>query len=242
MAFKVSTLFVLVISALILEANSHSAETKSLGNEIDDLLHKLREAVDKAVVKAQSALDEATTKVNQTAQKVEDAAVQQMQSTEQKLTEELDKLKQKAKDAGVNIDECLGADEQRLISLPNVYSDDLVHCVEDQITSAIKYAQDGLNQIKTVVDDIENIKQEVKDCGHGLKAVKCLAKLAAKIEKDITTLPAKIEADAVATAALITQLVPNIEKCASDKTSALENEGEEILKKIGVCVATKIVT
>lgn len=96
--------------------------------------------------------------------------------------------------------------------------------------------------MKTVVSEIENIRQEIKDCGHGLKAVKCLAKLAIKIEEDITTLPAKIEADVAATVVLITQLEEKVKNCASTKVDECESQGEKILANIAACVATKIIT
>lgn len=92
------------------------------------------------------------------------------------------------------------------------------------------------------MDEIENVKQEIKDCGHGFHAVKCLAKLAVRIERDITTLPTKIEVDATATVALIANLDKEVEKCASDKMDQCENDGKKILESIAACVAQKIIT
>ncbi|KAJ8983205.1 hypothetical protein NQ317_016426 [Molorchus minor] len=90
-------------------------------------------------------------------------------------------------------------------------------------------------RIQKIVDEVENLKQEIKDCGHGFHAVKCLAKLAIKIEKDITTLPAKIEADIAATAVLITKLKEKVKDCASKKVDRCENDGKKILESIAAC-------
>ncbi|KAG5868216.1 hypothetical protein JTB14_031173 [Gonioctena quinquepunctata] len=232
-----SKTFLFSVMLLVLAVKIHKSEA----NDVDKLLRKLREEVDEALVKAQKVLDDAKAKINELAQKGENTARDAMRDTEQKLKEQLDVLKEKAKKAGVNIDSCLGEDENKLINLPNDFSDDMVHCVSDTINQGIGYAQDALNKIKKIVDDVENLKQEIKDCGHGFKAVKCFAKLAARIERETVSLPAQIEADAVATAALISQLDKKIEKCASDKTDAWESKGEALIEKIGLCVAAKII-
>ncbi|KAG5892091.1 hypothetical protein JTB14_011991 [Gonioctena quinquepunctata] len=236
------TLF-LALLVIVVSTKAHVVEEQTpLKNDIDDLLQKLRDTVDKAMAQAQEALDQAKAAVDKTAQETEDSASAAMQSTIEKFKKEIDELKEKAKNAGVNIDDCLGADEQKLLNLPNELSGDMVHCVSDKVDQGIGYAQDALNKIQKIVDDVENIKQEIKDCGHGFKSVKCLAKLALKIEGEITSLPTEIEVDVAATVALIAQLDEQIEKCASDKTDECESEGEALVEKISVCVAAKIIT
>lgn len=96
---------------------------------------------------AQKALDDAKNKVNQTAEAIEASAEAEMQSSEDKLKEELDKLKAKAAKAGVNIDDCLKGNEEKLVNLPNVFSEDMVHCVSDRINEGIGYAQDALDKV-----------------------------------------------------------------------------------------------
>ncbi|KAJ8937476.1 hypothetical protein NQ314_011865, partial [Rhamnusium bicolor] len=210
-------------------------------NKADDLLKKLRAVVDKALVDAQKALDDAKNKVNEVADKVQNAAKEKMQGLQNEFRAELDKLKDKAKKAGVNIDDCLKENEDRLVNLPNQLSNDMVHCVSDKINEGISYAQDALNQVKKVVEEIENIKSSIKKCGHGIKSIKCLAKLALRIEKDITTLPTKIQADVAATVLLISKLKEQVQKCASSKVDKCEKDGKEILETIGLCVGKKII-
>ncbi|KAJ8983209.1 hypothetical protein NQ317_016430 [Molorchus minor] len=244
MMYKVAILLSVAFFATLIQVQGLDAyrDEPAARNDVEKFLKKLEEAVDKALAQAQQALDDAAKKVNETAQTIQASAVAEMQSTEQKLEEEIDELKQKAADAGVNIDECLEGNEDQLVNLPNTLSDDMIHCVSDRIIEGIGYAQDALNKIQEVVNEIENIKQEIKDCGSGLKAVKCLAKLAIKIEEDITSLPTKIEADAAATVVLISQLEDKIKDCASSKVDECESQGEQIVATVAACVATKIIT
>lgn len=116
-------------------------------NDAEKLLHKLEDAVDKALVQAQEALDDAKNKVNEVAEAVEASAEGEMQSSEEKFKEELDELKAKAAKAGVNIDECLNGNEDKLVNLPNVFTEDMVHCVSDRVNEGISYAQDALDKV-----------------------------------------------------------------------------------------------
>ncbi|KAG5865526.1 hypothetical protein JTB14_035897 [Gonioctena quinquepunctata] len=150
-----SKTFLFSVMLLVLAVKIHESE----GNDVDKLLRKLREEVDKALVKAQKALDDAKAKINELAQKGENTARDAMRDTQQKLKEQLDALKEKAKKAGVNIDSCLGEDENKLINLPNDFSDDMVHCVSDTINQGIGYAQDALNKVGITPKDIETFHE-----------------------------------------------------------------------------------
>lgn len=95
-------------------------------------------------------------------------------------------------------------------------------------------------QIKSLVSEIENIKQEIKDCGGGLKGAKCLAKLAIKVEKDITNLPTEIEAAAAETALAIAKLQPKLKDCASDAENGCTTNGQAVYNTISTCISGKI--
>lgn len=95
-------------------------------------------------------------------------------------------------------------------------------------------------QIKTIVSEIENIKQEVKNCGGGPKGVKCLAKLAIKIEQDVTNLPTQIEAAAAETVLAIAKLQPKVKSCASDAGSNCVSDEQKLFDTISTCIKSKI--
>lgn len=95
-------------------------------------------------------------------------------------------------------------------------------------------------QIKSLVSEIENIKQEIKDCGGGIKGAKCLAKLAIKIEKDVTNLPTEIEAAAAETALAIAKLQPKLKNCASDAENGCTTNGQAVYNTISTCISGKI--
>ncbi|CAH1975210.1 unnamed protein product [Acanthoscelides obtectus] len=164
-----------------------------------------------------------------------------MNSTEESFRKQLDALKEKAKAKGVNIDECLGENEKKLIDLPNVASNDMIHGATDRVNEAIGYIQTGLNQVKQAADDVATIKAEVKKCGHGWKAIKCIAKLLIKVEEEIVELPKNLH-DAVSKVVdLVENIKPRIQDCASQKVDEVESQGKKILEDIGLCVAKKLI-
>ncbi|KAJ8920380.1 hypothetical protein NQ315_005246 [Exocentrus adspersus] len=209
-------------------------------NDAEKILKKLKAAVDKAMEQAQKALDDAEKKIQEKAAAIESSAEADMQTNEKTQENAVAQQKQKATDADVSIDDCLTGNEDKLVNLPAVYTQEMVTCTNAKISDGVSYAQDALNKVQNIVNEVENIKQEIKDCGHGLKAVKCIAKLAVKIEKDITSLPTKIETDIAATVVMIAQLEQKVNSCASDNVSKSKSEGDAVVAAVTTCVAGKI--
>ncbi|KAJ8920379.1 hypothetical protein NQ315_005245 [Exocentrus adspersus] len=237
-----SALLVIVVAifAQVYSFETGNDDVPVVRNDAEKYLKKLQEAVDKAMEQAQKALDDAEKKIQDKAAAVEASAEADMQTNEKKQEDAVAEQKKKATDADVNVDDCLTGNEDKLANLPAVYTQEMVTCADGKISDGVSYAQDGLNKIQTIVDELENLKKEIKDCGSGVKAVKCLAKLAVKIEQDITTLPTKIETDIAATVVLIAQLEQKVNSCASDNVSKSQSDGDAIVAAITTCVAGKI--
>nr|CAH7767182.1 unnamed protein product [Callosobruchus chinensis] len=217
------------------------ADRASSADKIDDALAKLQKVVDEEVAEANKQLDAAKAQVDAFAGQVQDQAKKAMNSTEEALKKQLDALKEKAKAKGVNIDECLGENEKKLVDLPNVASNDMIHCVTDRVNEGIGYIQTGLNQVKQAADDVATIRQEAKKCGHGFKAIKCIAKLLIKVEEEVVALPKQLK-DAVKNVVdLVENLKPRIQACASQKVDEVEAQGKKILEEISICVARKLI-
>lgn len=103
--------------------------------------------MDAAVAKARQELMAAEGVVNQTAAAVQSEAKSALNGLQESFKNELDELKAKAKKAGVNIDECLGEDEKKLVNLPTSTSNDMVQCVQGWILKAIAYVNDALAKV-----------------------------------------------------------------------------------------------
>lgn len=121
--------------------------TENLENKFDDLLKELQEVVDKAVEVANHDLDIAEGAVSTAADKVTGWAKEALNGLQNKFMEALDALKKKAKDAGVNIDSCLGQDEIDLTNIPSDAAKDLVKCVQGDVNLALDSAKDALNKV-----------------------------------------------------------------------------------------------
>lgn len=96
-------------------------------------------------------------------------------------------------------------------------------------------------QIQKTADDVAQIKTEIAKCGKGWKAVKCLAELAEKIEKEITGLPKEITNDVNGVITIFENLKEEIKQCGTNAVNNCESKGKALLAKIGACVAAKII-
>lgn len=65
----------------------------------------------------------------------------------QTLQKGLDAITAKAKKAGVNVDECLGADEKALLNLPTKAANDATGCVEGLVLKATNSVDDALQKV-----------------------------------------------------------------------------------------------
>lgn len=85
--------------------------------------------------------------INKTAAAVEAEAATALKGLQNSFKSELDALKEKAKKANVNIDSCLGKDEETLTNLPTATSNDIVQCVQGLLIQVINYVNDALTKV-----------------------------------------------------------------------------------------------
>lgn len=119
-------------------------------NNVDDLLRKLKAAVDKAVIQAQKALDDARAQLAAFATKYEGDADTAMATTEKTFLDQLEALETLAKNKNISIDECLGENETKLKNLPATYHTSMLTCVNGVIADGTKYAQEALDKVITL--------------------------------------------------------------------------------------------
>lgn len=91
------------------------------------------------------------------------------------------------------------------------------------------------------MDDVANIKVEIKKCGKGWKSVSCLAKLAEKMEEEIVSLPKDISDDIKKVVTLIENIQPEIKNCGTTAVNNCQSQGKALLTKISLCVTEKII-
>lgn len=122
-------------------------ESGIVGDKIDDLLEKLQNVVDGSVEKANDCLTAAESVINKTAGKIENQAVAALDQLQDTFEKGLDELKNKAAKAGVNIDDCLGENEKRLVNLPAATVYDMIECVQGLVIQPIRYISDALDTV-----------------------------------------------------------------------------------------------
>ncbi|CAH1998565.1 unnamed protein product [Acanthoscelides obtectus] len=132
---------VVVFSLVVLAVVSQVHE-----NKVDDLLRRLKAAVDKAMVQAQEQLDRSKVQLQQhAAEDVADGRAQ-IEVSKKGYVDQLDKIKADNKDK--DISSCLGENETKLNNLVTDYGTQMDNCVNDNINEGTKYAQDALDRVR----------------------------------------------------------------------------------------------
>lgn len=85
--------------------------------------------------------------INKTEAKVEAATNASLAVLEGVFKKEIDALKATAKKAGVNVDECLGDDETRLVNLPSFFSTSFMKCDQGLVVQAVGYVDDAVQRV-----------------------------------------------------------------------------------------------
>lgn len=127
------------------------AEEIELENSIYDLIKELEAVVESAINKARQVFSNLEDLVEKAASKIKEEEKAALGKLEEVFLKQLEELKKKAKDHGVNIDDCLGEDEQQLVHLLSNTMDDLTKCVEGIVSEAIGYIKKATEEVSTSV-------------------------------------------------------------------------------------------
>ncbi|XP_050300803.1 uncharacterized protein LOC126739257 [Anthonomus grandis grandis] len=205
-------------------------------DDVKELYYKLLEKLGEAITGANNTMNEALDAAKAYAVEVETAAKAEIQSTLDSFQAQLDELNQKAKDAGIDITECRKYETQ-FTQLPDTLMDEIVACVNQQISKAQSEINSAMNTAMAIQQDYYNIEKEIDDCGSGWKAVTCLAELSVKIADDTIEGPSKISDNVNNTVTIIQNAWPEIKQCATNAVEKAPSQAAQIVKDFAVCCA-----
>lgn len=123
-----------------------NAQPKS---DIAILLEILQKVVNESIERATPFIDACASKVESTAGGVEDDAENTAKFSRDKFREQLEVYKEMAKDAEVNINECLMEKEETLMNMPQEYYVGLLSNISDKVSEGISYAIDALKNVSS---------------------------------------------------------------------------------------------
>ncbi|ENN78370.1 uncharacterized protein LOC109536196 [Dendroctonus ponderosae] len=199
--------------------------------------HELMEVIDKALTDAQKTLDKAVEQFQAAAANLEDKAKAELDTTLEPLRKKLDDLVNKAKENGFDISKCQNYIDD-FSNTPDNLVNNLVGCINTQVTDAQKAVTDALNQMKQIEEDLNTIDTDIDNCsGSKWTQAKCYAKIIAKIAKDTKDAPEKIVADVGKVTLLISNLIPALEDCFTSKLKKAGTDAAEDVAKFGICAA-----
>lgn len=96
-------------------------------------------------------------------------------------------------------------------------------------------------QVQQLANGLLDIKKDIENCKKSPKSAVCLAKLVIKIDEEKERLPKEIARDIEFVINLIKNTLPILEKCGRNAVEMCEGIGKELLTKISICVARKII-
>ncbi|CAG9761388.1 unnamed protein product [Ceutorhynchus assimilis] len=228
LAFTVVTLVVLY------QPFGAEASTK---DDVKKAFHSLMAEIDRVLTQAQDALNKALDKVKAKATELEGKASAELDKVLKPLREKLDDLVAKAKAKGFDVAKCQNYVDD-FSQTPNTLAQDLIECINKQISKAQDLVNDALNRSKAIEQDLNTIDADIDNChGNAWKQAKCYAKILERIEKDTKDAPAKILADVTQVTELVTDLLPHLEDCSVEE---LKHSGEQAAKDVAefaICAA-----
>lgn len=123
-----------------------NAQPKS---DIAILLEILQKVVNESIERATPFIDACASKVESTAGGVEDDVENTAKFSRDRFREQLEVYKEMAKDAEVNINECLMEKEETLMNMPQEYYVGLLSNISDKVSEGISYAIDALKNVSS---------------------------------------------------------------------------------------------
>lgn len=122
-----------------------NTELESIGSKISGLITKLENVVSNAVSKAKGKLTGAQTNVDQTAADVKRRTHLALKAQQEAFQNEIDGLKFLG--TVDETDECVERNEQSLIELPDMVSENMFQCVDALAQKATDAIKDGYNRV-----------------------------------------------------------------------------------------------
>ncbi|CAG9761383.1 unnamed protein product [Ceutorhynchus assimilis] len=224
--------------ALVIQAKPNdlqAAEVRGIADEAEKVFKELMAAVDKALDDASASLNAAVKAVNQTVTDLEGKAHDAINLAMDPINAKLKELIENAEKLGINTTKCEKYIDE-LTDLPNKLNDEVVECMTDGLYKAVGYADDVLDNIQVIEQDMANFTNRIKDCeGSIWSEIKCLGLLTAEMTKDSVAVPVKIAADVAKTDLLIKGLIPKVTLCYTTAVAQVPIRGLALVGKFALC-------
>nr|CAI5848040.1 unnamed protein product [Callosobruchus analis] len=210
----------------------HLGEHSLQKQDIHELFEKLKEVIQAAIEAGEKIIAKSIEDVQKLAEEV--MADKIVNEVINKIIE----IQEKAMKAGLHIEHCMINETlATLKGIPRATFEEAQKCVFGFVNQATSFAHSGIEKIKSTLNEITEIGDEIGKCGNDLAAIPCLAKLSVRISIDIVKIPLAIADQAAKTVAMIEGLKLQIPKCAADALIRAGAESGKLLLSITKCVA-----
>ncbi|XP_030757790.1 uncharacterized protein LOC115883569 [Sitophilus oryzae] len=228
---------ILIIGACLVQQNLGGTQLKSSKDEAKKAFHELMDVIDKALTSAQTALDKAVEEVKAEAAELEGKANSELDKVLEPLRTKLNDLVAEATAKGFDVSTCQSYVDG-FSNVPDQLVTDLGECITTQVEKAQGYVNDALTSIKKIEEDLNTIDSDIDNCGgNEFKKIKCYAKIIEEIEKDTKDAPAHIAEDVTKATALVTEIVPILEQCFTDKLKKAGDDATKDVADFAICAA-----
>lgn len=201
------------------------------------LLAKLEKLVNDAVTKALDTLSALQKTLTGVANKTLDKLDETVQSVIDAAFAAIDKLKQTAENQGINVDLCIGHNEEDIKNIAKGISEDTKKCVQDNLVGVEAVVNVTTDSINDVLKEMHQQTVDMQNCNGNTI---CLLKVAAKAQGLVISLPLKVVNTVARTQIEILKHQAAIGVCLTKNAAKLTGQVKPVVDDVTKCIIDKL--
>ncbi|XP_017768171.1 PREDICTED: uncharacterized protein LOC108556531 [Nicrophorus vespilloides] len=240
MSIKFAVVFLAFFAYQGVFASPAEVLTFGIGEQIEKALEKLKIVIQVSIDKAVEDLNNVLGKIEEKGEELIELIKINIDQVVGEAGKQIQKLVEDAHELSVDVKECVKDSDEDLEKLVKGLLESAVKCVTDKVNEATGIIVEAIEEVKNYVNIIGGLDEDVKMCGTGFRAIRCLGEVLADVTKATINLPVEISKKVTEITALVSGLEAAMIQCATNIGIDATGQAGSIVIDVGECVADNI--
>jgi hypothetical protein len=238
---EVKMLFLLLVPLLIIQLDSATIGPSNLRALTRDdpsviyvfskaMIEQLKSTLKEKVVSALSDLQKLQDYVTDLSNSLPESGKAQIQDIFHNFVEALIYVKDEAEKQNMDISQCLDGREDQLYGLPDQLNNEMIVCLNRANEFSVVH---NIMKVPSVVNDLS---VQLEFCGSDVSMNLCLKQVWQEVLDDLKALPERIDDEVRRVKGTVDDLELVLTECVETKVVQMEDEGDQIITDIGMCL------
>lgn len=201
-----------------------------------DLVDKIDKAVNKAIDDAVAKLPQLQADIKSAAKKIVDEINKKTQEAVDQGFALIDKLKDEAVQHGIDIDLCIGHQEDDIHAIANQIVDDTSACIQSNVDQADEIVGEAIKQIENHRQDVNDLRAEFQQC----QSNSCRVKVMLKANKLLISIPLDIAKLALKAQKKVISIQVNFAVCLTTNSKKILTQLKPVVDNEVQCISNKL--